>query len=423
MVFYNLSRTSHLSCFKRNFPKNPHKQTFGCAGLAINAVMKLSQLILFTVNIYQASSVALPNATFFPNSTATSSLSLDAFLQPLNLTHIKVSIPNTYSQDISILRWHSHFHETAEHGSFRVTHEVNGSLENLQAGPGMRIYNFGKALPSDFVKISAKTTYTGIFDLTALFKVPADGKYNVTVKLGTRAYQHGTNTTLNRALDGAGRYAQKLPMMQMSSKPISMTLKKSQQSMQKRQSSEHFANCDLVGYQDEVDTARSNAASLAKAAQGISNNDLWNLYFNSSTAQQTVSTVFQGIINYNDTNMRGQYDVTEQCDTGYGARDTGCQNNPGALAYADRKSIIREKRVGGRSLHCLAYPDGSWVLQLCPSWFSVPAASSCDFPSGANPDMYDQGGIFLHELTHVKTLNGGINVLDGSGDHTSCYDW
>ena len=65
--------------------------------------------------------------------------------------------------------------------------------------------------------------------------------------------------------------------------------------------------------------------------------------------------------------------------------------------------------------------DGSSNIVFCKPFFSLPAASTCDFPSTNNPDMLDRGGAFLHELIHVPALNGGLEIKDGTDN--DCYDW
>ena len=124
------------------------------------------------------------------------SFSLKSSIEPVNQTHIKVTITNAYAQDISVLSWNSHFESRAEYRSFTITHGISGSRIVLRPGLNMLRYHYSKAVPSHFTNITAGSTYTGYFDITDLFAVPEAGLYNVMMNIGTPAFLHSNGTTL-----------------------------------------------------------------------------------------------------------------------------------------------------------------------------------------------------------------------------------
>ena len=124
--------------------------------------MKLSDYVTLTAASSIELATALPTSVSpLTHSSATSSLSLKGLIEPVNGTHIKVSIANTYSQDISILKWNSHSQAGAEHASFVVKHDVNGSKQALEPERHMLKYRFARAKPSHFVNITPGGLYTG----------------------------------------------------------------------------------------------------------------------------------------------------------------------------------------------------------------------------------------------------------------------
>ena len=187
--------------------------------------MKLSDYVTLIAASSIWSAAALPTSVnSVANSSDKSSLSLKGLIEPVNNTHIKVAIANTYSQDISILKWNSHFQARAEHNSFVIKHDVNRSKQALEQGPYMLNYRLATARPSHFVNIIAGGLYTGYFDLTDLFDVPEAGSYSVTMNLQTPAFLHSRNSTLEQALSHSASPAQRLQSLHIYSSPVTMHL-------------------------------------------------------------------------------------------------------------------------------------------------------------------------------------------------------
>ena len=140
-------------------------------------------LLLAFVRYSVSSVVPLPkdlsdNSSSHPGQT----LHLKATLTPLGYNSINVSITNVFSEDISVLSWNNHFQldQSAAHGSFVVV-PVNSTESTLTRGHEMGQYLFERAWPSHFVNISSGATYSDMFDLTRLFKVPSAGEYRVSL--------------------------------------------------------------------------------------------------------------------------------------------------------------------------------------------------------------------------------------------------
>ena len=127
----------------------------------------------------------------------------------------------------------------------------------------------------------------------------------------------------------------------------------------------------------------------------MNNPDLYIAYFNNNAQSGRISKTFNGIASYRS---EGQFSITEFCDPN--GSDAGCRSQANTVAY----------HQPGRS-------DNPVVF--CQAWFGLPAILGCDYPSPQKPAMIDQGGTFLHELTHVQLLAGVGDIADGNG----CYDW
>ena len=115
---------------------------------------------------------------------ASSSLFLTADLQPINSTHVNISIPNDYSQQISILKWNNHFQNSqyAAHGSFQLTRSLwNGSIQTIRPGFHMSRFRHLDPEPGHYFNLTAGATYIKSFDVTQLFNIPVDGTYNLTL--------------------------------------------------------------------------------------------------------------------------------------------------------------------------------------------------------------------------------------------------
>ncbi|KAL8671613.1 MAG: hypothetical protein Q9168_003886 [Polycauliona sp. 1 TL-2023] len=353
--------------------------------------------------LFEAAEVGL-GMVIRPNGTITSptspspqpTLSLSASLKPANLTHVEVSVKNTYPQDISILAWNSLFQPGAEHGSFKVTHSVEGTKATLHPGEDVLRLTFTEAVRDDFVEIPAGGQYQGYYDLTRLFKVPAAGNYEVTLDVVIPAFLHSSATALEEKLKEFGIHD--LPSLGIRSEAIAMNLAKSEQDLQRR--AERFRPGDC-GNDPIVENARNNAKDLARRAQGSGNAALWSLYFNNNDQQATVSKGYQGVIDYDP--MSNNFGVTEQCDRQ--KQDFDCRKNERIAAYAAGP-----------------FDDGTHIIVFCSTFFALPEKLTCEYPSVDFRGMLDQGGTFLHELLHVESL-AGVVINDGKDKTHGCYSW
>ena len=289
-------------------------------------------------------SAALPTAA----SSAISdeeTLSLNASIESVNNTHIVISILNTYSDDISILRPNSIFQHGAEHTSFKITQSGQASQKPLDPGSDTMESIFGRNSARKFVNIDAGDTYIGYFDLTALFEVQKAGSYDVTLDLDTLASLHSGNQTRDQVIVGPTHSSQKLHSLRIKSDTVTVHLSASAANLRKRQTQAGFpGDCFGGGSSRDpafiVNEAKIAARNLAKWGQGNTNADLWNLYFNGNGSaagqQSTVSTVFQAVKNYGSSSPSGTtYGAVEQCDPNN--TDPECQADPDSAAYTASK--------------------------------------------------------------------------------------
>ncbi|KAL8788882.1 MAG: hypothetical protein Q9195_007096 [Heterodermia aff. obscurata] len=366
------------------------------------------QFYVVSPNLNIALATALPTSvTPVTNSSAISSLSLKGVIEPANNTHIKISIANTYPQDISILKWSFHFQAGAEHASFVVEDDINGSKQSLKPRRHIVNYRFARTRPSHFVNITAGGSCTGYFDLTDLFEVPEAGSYSVAMRLQTPVFLHSSNSILEQV-------PSHLQRLDVYSFPVTMHLAKSEPESRasRRQDGPRPAfpdDCSGGGSSSELESfaraAYLEATNLAKYAQGSTNDDLWKLYFNAPGQQSAVYNAYQGVLNYRAQGAAGigLPVIREQCDPNN--TDPICLEDDEPAAYYGQLS------------------DGSVNIVFCKPFFSLPAASTCDFPSTNNQGMIERGGAFLHELIHVPGLNGGLQIGDGADEDNRCYDW
>ncbi|KAI4281532.1 MAG: hypothetical protein L6R38_003614 [Xanthoria sp. 2 TBL-2021] len=319
--------------------------------------------LLTTVGLFSAANVefsmvirANASSAIPPTSSPSQpTLSLTASLQPVNLTHVKVSIDNTYPQDIFILTWNSHFQSDAEYGSFRVICNLDGTELKLQPGENMLQFNFIEAVPSDFVRIPTGGHHDGCYDLTRLFRVLTAGEYKVTLDLNTPAFLYSGGTTLEEALGESHPQAHDLSSLKIQSEPINMNLVESQPNLQRR--AKRFRPDDCNGNQD-VTNARNNAKDLARHAQGSGNAALWELYFNNGDQRATVSNAYQGVQNYDPAGSK--YDFTEQCD--FQNQDFDCRKNARIAVKRCRQVLSRLRQDLQRWMFMIARAFSRWLL-------------------------------------------------------------
>ena len=241
--------------------------------------MKLSRIL----SIYGVLTVV--DATFFRKSRPaisprsdlrTPALSLAANLEPINTTHVNVSMTNTYSEQISILNWNNHFqtNQNAAYRSFQLTHtSSNGSIQTLGPGPDMGRFRFKEIMPSHFFNLTAGSTYIDCFDLTKLFKVPEEGAYNLTMYFTSPATLIPDGMNLSTVLADAERqkrrkHSQYLPKVRIKSDSMSMNLQASSPSYAFRKRTGMQEGCTTRPQSAAIiHKARGNARSLAKFAQ------------------------------------------------------------------------------------------------------------------------------------------------------------
>lgn len=202
-------------------------------------------------------------------------LSLVTELQPTNLTHVNVSITNTYSQQISILKWNSLFQDNQDtaYGSFQLIHrQSNGSIQLVNSRSRVGRFRYMDPKPSHYFNLTAGAKYVRTFDLTKLFNVPDNGAYNLTLNstgtgvlvpdgvelsevLGEARTQKGTNQS------------PALPFVRMKSETVPIDLQASSPThiLPKRDANELCTSqAQAAG---AVLRARGYARSLAKFAQ------------------------------------------------------------------------------------------------------------------------------------------------------------
>ncbi|KAL8709205.1 MAG: hypothetical protein Q9225_007490 [Loekoesia sp. 1 TL-2023] len=345
------------------------------------------------------SSFPSPNiATTSPSSSA-QSLSLKALLEPVNDTSVKVAITNTYPEQISILHWNNHFqtNQNAAHGSFLITPSDNTG-QALSRGPDMGQFLFAQAAPSHFVNITAGSTYTDIFDLTTTFAVPSAGSYNVLLDLHSQATLVTDEAPLYQQLKSAGVNAQNLPSVEIRSDVLTMQLQASSGAKRLTRRALSICSEQPVTIQNVLRKARGQSRNLAQYALNVDDTELYTEYFKDVNQTDLVNGVYTGIKGYLANG--NTYGITEYCDPS--GNDAFCTDDGGTIAY----------NTPGNG--------ASSSITFCGPWFSLPLEDTCDYPSTNNRAMLDQGGAYLHELTHSPNLVGVQGIRDGK--YSKCYD-
>ena len=206
-------------------------------------------------------------------STELTSLFLEAVLEPLNNSHIKTSIQNTYNKTISILNWNNHFQrkQNGAHGSFKLVRQSpNGSVQILHPAPNRATYRFLKPAPSHFININEGAISIAILDLSELFEIPRTDDYNLTMDFQTRAILISDDNELPDQIQATGQTAEGLPTLEIRSKQIIMTLDASTPEKALRRRSTLGPCLDDRKLTPLVLKARDNARTLAKYAQNVS---------------------------------------------------------------------------------------------------------------------------------------------------------
>ncbi len=202
-------------------------------------------------------------------------LSLAANLQPINTTHVNVSITNTYSEQISILKWNNHFqtNQNAAHGSFQLSQRsLNGSTQRIGPGSRMGRFRYLNPLPSHYFNLTAGATYINSFDITYLFDVPDNRTYHLTMDFSSPAVLVPDEVKLSRILEEASprkgeNKSSSLPTARIKSDTVSVDLQASSPAhmLQKRDTRNM---CTSQGQSaSAVLKARGHARSLARFAQ------------------------------------------------------------------------------------------------------------------------------------------------------------
>ena len=212
-------------------------------------------------------------ATLGATYAKSESLLLEAVLEPLNATHLKASIQNTYNQSISILGWNNHFQssQNGAHGSFRVSYESdNSTYQVVQPAPNRSNFRFLKPVKNHFTIIRGRGWHTAIFDITELFDIPRQGEYNISMQFETQAIletktndQTPKNTTVE--ID-----TQLLSRLIIKSQSEAMPLDASNPHGILRRRSNLGPCSENQKLMPTVLRARENARNLAKYAQNVS---------------------------------------------------------------------------------------------------------------------------------------------------------
>ncbi len=200
------------------------------------------------------------------------SLTIEAELEPLNKTHLKASVQNSYSQPIHILGWNNHFQssQNGAHGSFKVSSiHNNGTKQAIQPAPNRPSFEFSKPTSSHFTTISSKGWHSSIFDITELFQIPHTGEYNVSMEFSTRVILETGNHSKTEKIATAGRGAENLSKLIIKSQPKTMLLNASISQNTLRRRSDLGPCSDNPKFKPIVLRARENARDLAKYAQNV----------------------------------------------------------------------------------------------------------------------------------------------------------
>ncbi|KAI9705020.1 MAG: hypothetical protein M1836_006802 [Candelina mexicana] len=313
-------------------------------------------------------------------------LSLEADIEGINSTHVRIIIVNTYSSDIAILVWNSVFDQgMADYSSFQVVPTGMQNAMPLSPGYGTVVKQYRRPTARSFLNIRARDRFTKDIDLTTRFLVPKADSYQVSFQDTFRAVlladASATQLLSSAALRGFPTLliGSHRPLIFLDPPPSIASLKRQASSPGTCQSP----------YRDVVRTARIRAQQLARSAREATDSSTWIEYFNGvQEVQNMVHQVFDGVMYFLHPKT---YGISIRCETHVNRQQT-CEQD--VLAYHERQE------------------SGFALIVFCLYFFQIPAIDECSIPS-ERPYMVDQAGTYLHELTHNTMLTGGIEIKDG----------
>lgn len=229
----------------------------------------------FSVQSLWAILPALSTAMWVADTAWAPRTSLSATLLQLNATHVEVSVTNPNPNDVSVLSWNSHFNPGTEHGSFEIHEISNGLQQALRPGRGRGTPLYTKLATGHFVNIGAGEIHQCVVDLTRLFHVPRSGKYNVTLRLDTRAVAMTEGISLPRVIDDI-RVPRDLPPVRIETPPQVMHLAASDIIPQMDASQHRKRRVDKAcRRRTDLTAAFREAYDLALGARNNDNSALW----------------------------------------------------------------------------------------------------------------------------------------------------
>lgn len=322
-------------------------------------------------------------------------------ISQMNSTHCSVTLVNQASSDLGFLTWNSLFDTHAEHHSFTVQDVKTG--QRLPPGYTRVRYLYGNEVRQQHIlKLAANSNWTGVFDLTKLFEVPAAGSYRVSLTPKLSAFPPSP-----AAGDATPRLNDLIPVLVISA-PVIMKLAKSPQKLLSRSTltkRDSINNCD-AGQEWVIRKSLESAkimATYASAAVPLppKTTYLWTKYFNSG-AFHPVYKAFSNIAVHNIDGDSGS--------------SWYCGQNP-----IDPPNMCDGGLLGYNAL-------GKSDISLCPEFFTRTwASSACGEPGKDLPLLggwvwevpMDQPSLLLHEMLHneaiskVKGIHDGPELLDG----------
>ena len=338
-------------------------------------------------------------------------LTLNGQLVQVNETTVNITLTNDNAIDIALLKHHSLLTLAEEHHSLTVLPGNGG--QPLHPGESMVYSMYVSATAESFHTLGAGSSWSRLFDLTALFKVTRGGNYQVSMQRAFPGVQASDPSIISNLVANpitAQAFASQLDSIKMECDILNVTLPPSStpqfKTLRPRDSNFHCS-----GHEERtVSNAISSAKVLAQEVYANRDENLWTRYFNGSTkVRETVWGVYNAIANFN---VSGSTDIHLQCDSN---NTTPTCKIPWVAAYA---SGVYAPAV---------YTPASGAITFCSTFFSVPLQTACRGPGPTDPHPADQPGIVIHEMTHLPTLVGpgletrDLESTDGNGGF--CYSY
>ncbi|KAI9699483.1 MAG: hypothetical protein M1836_003094 [Candelina mexicana] len=318
-------------------------------------------------------------------------IQLELSLRKVKDFGVRLKIVNPYpDKSAYILKWNTVLEDfKASPNAKTVLHilHTDGGRDPQPRGHGIHVL-YEKANPSHFIRIGPGKTFSKVIDLYSRFFIAETREYLVIYQEQFRAF------LLDRPFLDTDSIARsdvsRLPTITFDMRKymeLGATPGPSRIRSEPRMIEEHAAiSCSSLELK-ALELARTGANHLADVAKVSRNDEIWKLYNNGEeqVRQKVNDVVYNNVWNYRQTQTQ-TFGIREEC--GNAGRVRLCSQLEHAVAFHQDDE----------------YSDTTSRVVFCDRFFSLQPLLQCYAPGRKNPQMMDQSGVFLHELTHSRQV-------------------